>query len=163
MKRIRLKAGVVITVIALGFAFCALWQPTSVIADNQVPRPERIKGDGIIQVDLSNCDTNGYCASTLDSWGESTHAGRYTNVASGSTRLSDLTFFANGVLTAANGDQIFWEENGTPEIVMTGGTGRFQGITGSFAFTKFDVQGITVEYPIVSVMVSFEGEGTITY
>ena len=162
MKRILSRAGIGLAVIALGFAVSAFWQPASVIADNQVPRPMRIKGDGIIRVDTLNCDTNGYCASTFQNWGESTHAGRYTNMSSGSTRLSDFTFFGTGVFTAANGDQVFWEENGTPEIVMTGGTGRFEGITGSFVL-GMEILGITVEYPIVTVEVGLAGKGTIVY
>ncbi len=75
-----------------------------------------------------------------------------------------------GVLTAANGDQLFWDApfTATPlgpnqlliesTIIITGGTGRFENATGSvpvaFIVTVDDQGGMSFSY---------EGEGTLTY
>jgi len=162
MRIAKTVTGRILFFVVLVFAICAFWQTTSMIADNQVQRPERIKGTGTVTVNLSNCSIYEYCPSTHYSWGESTHAGRYTNEASGSFRIIDFSAFSDGVFTAANGDQIYWEENGTAEVILTGGTGRFEGVSGGFAFTEIEILE-TSGYPILTVRFTFRGEGTITY
>jgi hypothetical protein len=72
--------------------------------------------------------------------GTGTHVGKFT--ASGTTTLtwvgSDLWFEGEAVMVAADGDKIFsnswgwaWDGNGEGWFEITGGTGRFEGATGS--------------------------------
>ena len=72
--------------------------------------------------------------------GTGTHIGKFSS--SGTTTLtwigSDLWFEGQGVMVAADGDKLFfdsfgwaWDGNGEGWFEITGGTGRFEGATGS--------------------------------
>lgn len=81
--------------------------------------------------------------SVLLAWGQGTHLGRMTSVLSGGICTVDIgtgliSFTGNAVHTAANGDRLFAEFAGTispgtltlSNITFTGGTGRFENVTG---------------------------------
>jgi hypothetical protein len=83
---------------------------------------------------------------TFKSEGTATHLGRYTTAGSHLVDLTTGTAGGPGIMVAANGDQLFSTGSGqaTPTGVpgelsiadtstITGGTGRFEGATGSFS------------------------------
>ena len=85
--------------------------------------------------------------------GNATHLGAFTFVSPHLSGLSDFSIDGTQDFTAANGDHLFAALHGnlhpvvdasghvflagTVDAVITGGTGRLQGATGSFAFTLF--------------------------
>jgi hypothetical protein len=81
--------------------------------------------------------------------GNATHLGLFTYDLQAEVSLPSLAATASATLVAANGDMIFGEGSGqgtptgTPGIVsivetytITGGTGRFAGVTGSFTVER---------------------------
>jgi hypothetical protein len=68
----------------------------------------------------------------------------------------------HGTVTAANGDKLYWEVGPGGSTVITGGTGRFEGATGSLTETASDmvvtVEGATMTLNYTSVL-----DGTLTY
>jgi hypothetical protein len=89
-----------------------------------------------------------------------THVGRYTNHGSG----TDYGLVGSGTATAANGDQLSWTYPGSSWYVQwTGGTGRFQNVSGGWNIVSF-TQTITYPDPDTVVVVqTYTGVGTITY
>ena len=83
---------------------------------------------------------------TTEGDGQATHLGRYTMVSPHFSNLATLEAEGEQIFTAANGDTLTAEFAGqfapTPdgflagelEAVITGGTGRFEGATGSYIF-----------------------------
>jgi hypothetical protein len=85
--------------------------------------------------------------------GNATHLGAFTFISPHLSGLSDFSIDGTQDFTAANGDHLFATLHGnlhpvvdetghvflagTVQAVITGGTGRFEGATGSFAFTLF--------------------------
>jgi len=148
--------------IVLALAVCALLLPTTLIAKKAVERPLKIAGNITMVLDLTTM------AWEIEDWGEATHMGRYANHGSG--YVTDPTLAnggGSGVNTAANGDQAFWEMEavgGVWTVFFTGGTGRFEGLTGVcilvpgeivFTFDP-DLNQLTYTY-------TYTGIGTITY
>ena len=79
--------------------------------------------------------------------------------------LAESGYFSlTGIMTTANGDQLFWEAAGPDLTVFTGGTGRFEGASGGYTveYTKFEYRD--GPFPGI-VILDMEGlvEGTITY
>jgi hypothetical protein len=84
--------------------------------------------------------------------GTASHIGRFTLVAEDQVNFPTIT--GNVIITAANGDEIFATHTGTInpqgndmlmvhlDNIITGGTGRFTGATGSFNTDSF-VNGST--------------------
>jgi hypothetical protein len=101
--------------------------------------------------------------------GEATHLGRYT--LTGDFVVDVRSGIATGVftLTAANGDKLFLDMQGhavptdptktVANFTVTGGTGRFEGATGSF--TADNQFGFAVRLPSPNPYVA-EIEGTIS-
>lgn len=78
-------------------------------------------------------------------WGNATHLGRYAYSFQGTVYIPELMGEMTDTFTAANGDKIFAQgtgqaaPSGTPgynlikmNLTITGGTGRFEGVTGSY-------------------------------
>jgi hypothetical protein len=154
-----LKAGLVLTALAL----LALAYPA--MAGDQVP----YKGEEVGAVTKGAFQFPFAQESTVAE-GEATHIGHYTLTGD---FVVDVRFgTATGVftLTAANGDMLFLDMEGhavptdlTKTVVkftVAGGTGRFEGATGSFtADNQFD---LAVNLPVSPNPYVAEIEGTIS-
>lgn len=89
--------------------------------------------------------------------GEATYLGRFTREATVLIR-ADGTLDGTVTFTAANGDQLFADIDGAPTppptlagtYTFTGGTGRFEGASGSASF-----EGFTTDF--IHVALTFEG------
>lgn len=94
--------------------------------------------------------------------GKASHLGRF--VAEGSRDSYGEPSY--GVFTAANGDQVFYEDEpvGGLTYVVTGGTGRFAGAAGSFTVFLL-APPIMTSNPdgTVTVNLQWTAVGTITY
>ena len=90
-----------------------------------------------------------------------THLGLSENQGGG-TYNQDGTPKGTGVLTAANGDQLFW--SGGVATAFTGGTGRFEGATGTVTTVSMEIVFRPDSPPgtLVGDIVIYN-EGTITY
>jgi len=122
-----------------------------------VERPLKIDGHITLTVNLTTGN------STMMDWGEATHTGRFENQGTGHLNLTTGALTGSGTFTAANGDQVFWVEEDN-EIVVTGGTGRFEGITGGFRMAP--TSDVVTTFPDANTMImtyTYEGVGTITY
>jgi drug/metabolite transporter superfamily protein YnfA len=146
--------------IVLALAICALLLPMTVSAKGQVTRPFKIHGNVTVVISLLDGSLVG------TETGEATHIGRYSSEGEGSfTGIGNAT----GVLTAANGDALFWSEVVTPisevayriERTFTGGTGRFENASGGFSFEV--TPNVVVAFPKVTLTFSYNATGTITY
>jgi hypothetical protein len=92
--------------------------------------------------------------------GHATHLGRFTSIENAVIQ-PDGTAEAKVVLTAANGDQLFWSDVSSPTsattsagtITFTGGTGRFANASGTAQF----------EFVLTADGGTLTFEGTIQY
>ena len=113
-------------------------------------------------VNMMSCDADYTCDYVSQDWGEATHFGRFTNQSAGTVNLIDGTTFGTGVITAANGDQLFWRRNGDMHIVATGGTGRFQN-AGGVHDLEINIVGESYDGPTLILKATYTGKGTIIY
>jgi hypothetical protein len=159
IKQNCLKVGLVLTVLTL----VALAYPA--MAGDQVPYKGQELGvvtKGAFQFPLAHQSTAAE--------GEATHIGHYTLTGD---FVVDVRFgTATGVftLTAANGDMLFLDMEGhavpmdltktVANFTVTGGTGRFEGATGSF--TADNQFGFAVNLPVSPNLYVAEIEGTIS-
>ena len=140
------------------FAVCALALAVSAVAQRAVERPFKISGHITMTVDLTTGDTE------VTDWGEATHGGRFLNQGTGHMDLATGSLTGSGVWTAANGDQIFWESPETYVVECTGGTGRFENVTGGFVYVPSSNVVITMPDPNTMVVeFTYRGVGVITY
>lgn len=107
-------------------------------------------------------------AGTWTGWevGKCTHLGRFTNSASGALDTNTGgPAGGEGIITAANGDELMWEFGPTGAAVITGGSGRFEGATGIFVPGPSENLKMEPgsEPGIMVVTYSYVGTGTITY
>ena len=150
--------------IVLALAVCALLLSATASVKNPVPRPFKLDAEHTLIVDLT---TFPVCSWWIDSEvGEATHVGRFTASGEGTIDLSSGHLEGSGCDTAANGDKVFWDitgEGSNPTIlIFTGGTGRFEGASGSFTITV-TAQTQQIEPPLLIIAETFSGIGTITY
>jgi hypothetical protein len=155
----RLTRTTVMGLVAL--AVCLLARPTLASLDNPVTRPLKVlEGHLTIVVDPL---TGAY---EFSDWGWATHTGRFTNSGSGVVNLTTGEFISGaGVVIAANGDTLDWKIGTTPNtVVYTGGTGRFQGVTGGFlaVITSETLLSNNAD-GTVTLAITYDGSGTITY
>ncbi len=124
-------------------------------AESPVPRPVKLAGHVTVTVDLSD----GTCQ--FQEWGEATGLGCYTNEGSG----TDYGAVGSGVATGANGDQVFWRMPGSEwHTEITGGTGRFAGITGGFnQVWQSDPEINLLDANTMVVTYTYTGIGTVIY
>jgi hypothetical protein len=146
-----------ITIAFLALALCAILLPMTVSAKKQVERPMRLSGSGIL-----SWTWEGDWEATES--GQATHLGRYSLEESGTWYFTEAgyAFDGEGTCTAANDDQFFFDftlicdgvsENGT--MTITGGTGRFEGASGS-------VDLVSVTDPVTGAY-TISGTGWIKY
>ena len=67
-----------------------------------------------------------------------------------------------GIIYAANGDQIFWEEE-KGVLEFRGGTGRFEHVTGGFEFSIGSFEPVEGPAGTTTLVLTYTGKGTITY
>jgi hypothetical protein len=69
-----------------------------------------------------------------------------------------------GVVIAANGDTLDWVVGDPNTVVYTGGTGRFEGVTGGFLVVPTSQTLLSVNADgTLTLAIDYEGNGTITY
>ncbi len=140
-------------------AVCTLALATLGIAEQSIERPFIIDGHMTITVNL----TTGRGVS-MD-WGEATHLGRYDSQGSIELNLETGEVITwSGVVTAADGDKIFWVVQPGDKIEFTGGTGHFENVTGGAQAIPLSEDIIT--FPDANTMVetfTYKGVGRITY
>jgi hypothetical protein len=147
-----------ISIIALT-ALCIIGLSVVGSQKNPVTRPNKVWGHITIVVDLRD---GSFEATGVE---QQTHLGRTTHTISGQMDLgTGIILFGTGILTAANGDEVFVEiDPATGDSVVTGGTGRFEGVTVTVGAPVIWNEEVTVEWPFLTRSYDFMGEGTITY
>ncbi len=141
-------------------AICALALAALGSVKNPVTRPQKGIGHATVVVDLATC------AATMTDWGQATHVGNWTDSTEG---VLDKTYqywvSGHGTIVAANGDTIDWEFTSPNSGRYTGGTGRFQGVTGSLTFTITSASepAFNEDYTIMTTELTYEFVGEITY
>ena len=130
-------------------AICALLPVITVVAKDSVSRPFKISGHFQQVIDLYTGDT------TTEAKGQATHLGLSTLLGSGNQSLF------SGTIVAANRDIIFYDFN-SPVFTLTGGTGRFENVSGEFSAVAYNV--VVWEIGTWRIITGdFTGSGTITY
>ena len=97
--------------------------------------------------------------------GEGTHVGHYLTHFEGQMDLvTGNLIWMEGYVEAANGDRQFGELGPDGLLYITGGTGRFEGATGSATVTSSDML-VTVDTIAGTMTITSTGrvDGTITY
>lgn len=144
------------------------------VKQNPQERPFKISGDLILTIDLTTCSPpllppdflpgpSTVCSAEREDWGNATHLGLYSS-SSSDTKVNLYYGYVSGtgVMTAANGDQLYWKKDGD-SLTITGGTGRFENATGAFE-TSRPAPTVTQPNPFTLVVTHpFSGSGTITY
>jgi hypothetical protein len=133
-----------------------------VIADpnNPVTRPLQVIGGHLtLTVDPS---TGAY---QFTGSGIASHTGVVTTIGSGVLNLATGEFLSGtGVVIAANGDTLDWVVGDPNTVVYTGGTGRFEGVTGGFLVVPTSQTLLSVNADgTLTLAIDYEGNGTITY
>jgi hypothetical protein len=159
MKTATLKVTNLTSLIIL--AASLLVRPALASPGNPVTRPVKvIEGHLTITIDPQT----GNYHFTDSAW--ATHVGLAPNTGAGMLDLSTGLFVSGtGVITAANGDKLSWIVGTTPNtIVYTGGTGRFEAVTGglSVVVTSQTLLSVNLDGTLTFAM-TYAGEGTITY
>ena len=102
--------------------------------------------------------------------GEATHLGLYINEASAIYSIDPASFgivSAAGTVTAADGDQCFWiMTSDQPGVVqVTGGTGRFEGVTGWLAAVSMEEPIIAIDPATMTmtITITYTAAGTLVY
>lgn len=145
----------------LTFTACLVGLAARGSQNHPVPRPN--KGHGYDTVVVSLVDGS-FVASEH---GQATHTGQYVTHFVGQMDLTTFqVIWGEGCLTAANGDQLLMEmtPGGPHSFVITGGTGRFEGATGSGTMVNSGFV-ITVDPAAGTMTITNQAtmEGTITY
>ena len=144
----------------LAVASFLLAQPTVASLENPITRPVKvIEGHLTITVDP---DTGAY---EFTDWGWATHTGLFTNSGSGVLNLLTGEFRAGtGLVYAANGGTLSWKIGDPNTVVYTGGTGRFEGVTGGFLAVITSVTPLSSNPDgTVTLAIDYVGNGTMTY
>jgi hypothetical protein len=161
MNSKRLSRWTAFTTAAL--AVCAFATAATASVKNPVTRPYKFSGYGVLVIHLST----ELWYTEISGWGEGTHIGLFTNTGSGDY----IGHKSSGTVIAANGDQINWKIDGGGYATFTGGTGRFEGVSGGHTIENVPLEStyyyLDPEHPDVpTVLVAtfiYTGEGTITY
>ena len=100
--------------------------------------------------------------------GVATCLGNYLNESTAKYSIDPANFgivSATGTVTAADGAQAFWKITADqPGLVqVTGGTGRLTGVTGSLAAVEMEQPIIQVNFPTMTVTLTYKAAGTLTY
>jgi hypothetical protein len=154
MRITKTVVGRILLLVLLGFTVCALTQTQVLEAKQPVTRPFHIEGQ------ITYLDIMGGPPYSMIDEGSSSNLGKFVDVGKYDQFGPDHGI---GIVFAADGDQIFWEDIGGGVIVFTGGTGRFKGVTGGFNFTVSPLVFVPGPSGTISVVFTYMGEGTITY
>ena len=139
-------------------AVCALVLPALASLDNPVTRPVKVWGN--MTVVFNPMTGLGQCTD----WGESTAGGRYSNAGWCALNAEGKFVAGEGVVVVANGDTIEWVIGSAPNnVVYTGGTGRFEGVTGGFVATATSQEVFDNGDGTWTSKVTYVGIGKITY
>lgn len=112
----------------VALAACALALVALGSAKNPVTRPMKADANAIITLHFDTLTWE------MSDWGEATHLGLWTDTGSGELDEVGNMLNGSGTIVTANKDKIFWVLSPTGGSVYTGGTGRFQGVTGGAEF-----------------------------
>ena len=139
---------------------CALVLPVPASTKNPVTRPVKIHGHATVTV---VDPLTGECQ--LTEWGQATHTGRYSNTGSTVMDLATGSLVAGyGTVVTANGDTIDWVIPAPYKGQFTGGTGRFQGITGGWDNTQMSPQPPVFNLDgTITLVITYVGLGEATY
>ena len=148
----RTSVGRIFVFFVLGLAVCVLMQTAIVNAKDPVTRPLHLSGQ------ISIMDLYGGYPWTAHDQGVCSHVGKYVGVGKYPEGASGF-----GVTYTANGDQVFWRDLGGGTVEWTGGTGRFEGATGGFTWVPTSMDYVLGPEGTTTWVISYEGEGTITY
>lgn len=153
-KTLKTRMLMLVTMVVVAISFIQL---QTMSAKNPVTRPFQVKAQFTI------LDAAGEYPITILDRGEATAFGSFVDV--GKYAINpDGAVIGIGIIYAANGDQIFWRHmEGTNVVEFTGGTGRFQGASGSFAFTMSTPALELGPEGTMTMIFAYQGEGTITY
>ena len=148
------------TTMLVAMGACLLGLLTLGSQKNPVERPHKGWGHFTAVVDLTTGDfeANGV--------GHSTHWGRSRNTMAGQMDLDTFAvLWGFGIMTVANGDEVFLEANEDGSTAITGGSGRFEGATGSVVATAMWNVETSVDLDTMTMTMSYDAllEGTITY
>ncbi len=146
----------------MAVALCLLARPVLADLADPVTRPLLVvEGHLTITVELA---TGAY---TFTDWGWASEVGLFTNSGSGgpgALNAAGQFVSGSGVVIAANGDTLEWVVGPTPNLVSyTGGTGRFQGVTGGFLAVITSVTPVSITATTETLVITYVGNGTITY
>jgi len=135
-------------------------------AKNQETRPWTVCGDTIGIVDLSYL-SEGYAPWTATDSGQASHLGKYILQAEGINNFVTGKNKGAGRMIAANGDELYFETEAIAEttVVMTviGGTGRFDGASGSCVMTYIPIVEYDWDNWVMRMTYSYRATGSITY
>jgi hypothetical protein len=147
------KASILFVLVVLVFASLPVQAK-----DHPVTRPFKIVSDlTVIGIDLS--DPNYGIPWVGADQGVSSETGNFVSV---SKWFNEEVGF--GIMYAANGDQIFWVTTVGTTIIFTGGTGRFENVSGGFTATESSDRIVSPgPNGTLSFVYHYEGEGSITY
>jgi hypothetical protein len=147
-------------VVAVAVGACLLGLPSLSSQKNPVERPAK----GVIHLTaVIDLEDGSFVATSV---GHSTHAGRTTHTATGFMDLeTGAIISSSGIIIASNGDEIWFKSlpDGTP--VIWGGTGRFEGATGTQTLVEMWDLEVTFDPETNTRTMSYSArlEGTITY
>ncbi len=152
--------GLVILMLAGGYAW----------ATKQVERPYSEEGYIIAFIDISHVG-EGYARWYAFGSGHATHLGTLTSYTAGVNNFVTGENTGTGWQAAANGDKIFLHTVATNEGVLggiTGGTGRFEGITSGEGGVQMhnpedEIWEVLVPNETMIMMYPYTTEGTIRY
>ena len=145
---------------ALGVVACILLAATAGDPGRPVTRPYWFHGHSTFVINLETSEV------TYSGIGEAAHVGRAGNVASGYIDAANVLHLV-GTVTGASGENIFWTvddvQGPNTLLVLTGGTGRFEGVTGELNSwqTKNEVQ--VLEWPLLTITSDQTAWGWISY
>lgn len=142
--------------IAITVGACLLGLSSLSSQKNPVERPLKghLQGIGVLSPD-GTWETNAE--------GQLTHLGRFTEHGGGFADPLSGVFDVWAVLKAANGDEVWLETSDPTQMVVTGGTGRFEGATGYFFVVDDESVFEYGEDGTVTAHIKHGVEGTITY
>jgi len=122
--------------LALGFAVCAL--SATAFAGDKVTRPWKETGKVLVMVDVSEEQPLVF-PWTAEHPGHAAHLGRFTGRTRGVADYNTGINIGVGTIVAANGDELYTYFDEVARVTyFTGGSGRFEGATGSSTMTQYD-------------------------
>lgn len=126
---------------------------------NPVSRPVKLKADVAFIVSLDPA-TLGEAVGISE--GEGSHVGKFVINTAGAFDFETGDFVGEGVMTAANGDLLYFKMRSLEQVEFIGGTGRFENATGGYVIEPTtSIEQRTVGGQLI-VSFSYTGQGTIT-